>query len=85
MTKGPFTDDMVRHYVKTVQTQQGIIEAVEAMAKVLAEMGRASALATGDPASFAIGKWTDIIRTRALEMLAVKPTRAALPPHIEPN
>lgn len=66
---GPFTDDMVRHYVKVVKTQHGILEAVEVMAKVLAEMGRASRKAVGDSPVYAIARWTDLIKQRANEIL----------------
>jgi hypothetical protein len=74
MNDGPFTDDMVRHYVKVVQTQHGIFEAVEAMSKVLVEMGRASHKAVGDSPVVAIYRWTDLMRKRALELLREKPT-----------
>lgn len=69
MTDGPFTDEMIRQALATVQTQHGIIRYAEAMAQVLAEAGRASQKATGDSAIYAIEKWSRIIHNRALEIL----------------
>lgn len=66
MSDGPFTDDMIKHAFTTVQTQHGIIEYAEAMAQVLAEAGRASNKATGDPVISAINQWSEIIRKRAI-------------------
>lgn len=76
MSDGPFTDDFVKHGLLTVQTQRGIIEYAEAMAQVLAEAGRASHKAAGDSAEYAIRRWSDIIRQRALDI--VKDEREAL-------
>lgn len=70
---GPFTDDMVRHYVKTLQTQHGIIKYAEAMAKFLAEAGRASEQAVGDSPAIAVSRWCDVIKQRALELLRESP------------
>jgi Lhr-like helicase len=69
MTDRPFTDEMVRHALTTVQTQHGIIKYAEAMAQVLAEAGRASKKATGDSVEYAVNKWAEIIRQRALELV----------------
>jgi predicted hydrolase (HD superfamily) len=69
MSDGPFTDDMIRHYVKVVQTQHGIAHVAEEMAKVLAEMGRASGQAVGDAPAYAVQRWSDLIRKRALELV----------------
>jgi hypothetical protein len=66
---GPFTDDMVRHWINVVKTQRGIIDYAEGMAQVLAEAGRASSKATGDPPSVAVEKWSNIIRERAKQIL----------------
>lgn len=78
MSDGPFTDDMVRHYVKTVQTQHGIAKYAEAMAQVLAEAGLASHKATGDSPQVAVNKWIAVIRHRAL-VLMTEPKQLALP------
>lgn len=69
MPKGPFTDDMVKHAFLTVQTQRGIIEVAEKMAEILAEAGRASNKAVGDSPAYAVRRWSDVIRDRALELL----------------
>lgn len=69
MSEGPFTDEMIRHYLMTVKTQRGIIEYAEAMANVLAEAGRASEKALGDSAMVAVNKWSEIIRKRAVELI----------------
>lgn len=69
MTEGPFTDDMIKHALTIVQTQHGIIKYAEAMAQVLAEAGRASKKATGDPPEYAVNKWAEVIRHRALDLL----------------
>lgn len=58
------------HYRLTVQTQHGIIRYAEGMAQVLAEAGRASAKATGDLPAYAVNRWSEIIRKRALQILA---------------
>lgn len=70
MPEGPFTDDMIRHALSVVQTQHGIIKYAEAMAQVLAEAGRASGKATGDPPEYAVRQWVAVIQERALELLA---------------
>ncbi len=69
MTEGPFTDEYVKGWVMTVQTQAGIIKYAEAMAQVLAEAGRASHKATGDSAEYAVQRWVQVIQDRALELL----------------
>ncbi len=74
MSEGPFTDDFVRHGLLTVQTQRGIIEYAEAMAQVLAEAGRASHKANGDPADYAIRRWSDVILKRALDIVRADPS-----------
>ena len=73
MSDSPFTDEMVRHYIKVVQTQHGILEAIEAIAKVMVEMGRASQKAVGDSPVVAIYKWTDLLRKRACELARENP------------
>jgi len=73
MTEGPFTNEFVKHMIVSAQTQEGIIKYAEAMAQVLAEAGRASEKATGDSAHYAVNKWADIIRTRAIELLESDP------------
>lgn len=73
MSDGPFTDDFVRHGILSVQTQRGIIEYAEGMAQVLAEAGRASNKAVGDPAEYAIRRWSEIILKRALELVRDDP------------
>ena len=79
MSEGPFTDDFVRHGLLTVQTQRGIIEYAEAMAQVLAEAGAASHKANGDPADYAIRRWSDVILKRALEIEREKLTAQNAP------
>lgn len=62
-----------------VETQHGIIRHAEAMAQVLAEAGRASHDALGDPPEAAVRKWSQIILKRALEILREdRPARARL-------
>lgn len=79
----PF-DGMVRHYVKTVQTQAGIIQYAEAMAQILAEAGRASEKATGDPAWVAVNRWAEVIRKRAQQLLH-DPVKQLEAPTIDEN
>jgi hypothetical protein len=69
---GPFTDDFVRRIVDVRNTQHGIIKYMEAMAQVMAEAAVASQKAVGDSPSYAIDKWTDVVRERAKELLAEK-------------
>jgi hypothetical protein len=71
---GPFTDADIAHYLKVVQTQRGIIEYAEAMAQVLAEVGRASSMAVGDLPETAVRRWSDVILKRALELVGDNPT-----------
>jgi hypothetical protein len=79
---GPFTDNMTRHFVLSVQTQHGIVAAAKEMAKILAEMGRASQKATGDPALFAVNKWAKIITDEAERIL--RGERAKQQDHVDP-
>lgn len=75
MSEGPFTDDMVKHYVVSMQTRAGIQETAEAIAKVFAEMGRASNKVTGDAPIYALEQWNKLILARAVEILkAEEPT-----------
>lgn len=69
MTEGPFTDDMIRHYLTSVQTQAGIQKYAEAMAQVIAEAARASNKVTRDAPSYAVERWIEVIRKRALDIL----------------
>lgn len=78
MSDGPFTDDMVRHAVTTVQTQAGIIRYAESMAQILAEAGRASSKATGDSVDFAINQWSAVILKRAKEIAAAEQRKKKL-------
>ena len=78
MREGPFTDAGIKRALKVVQTQHGIVEAAEEMAKVLAEMGRASEKAVGDSPSYAIDKWCDLIRKRAKELARQRPEQKQL-------
>lgn len=55
--------------MQVAKTQRGIIEYAEGMAQVLAEAGRASQKALGDPPGWAVDKWAEIIRKRAHEIL----------------
>ena len=71
---GPFTDDFVRRMVDVQATQHGIIKYMEAMAQVMAEAALASKKATGDSPAYAIGKWTDVVKKRAQEILMEKIT-----------
>lgn len=80
---GPFTDEMVRHFVLTAQTHEGIRKYGEAMAQFLAEAAVASQKATGDGPATALNKWMRVIRERALQLIAEKqrkPTKAINPP-----
>lgn len=72
-TDGPFTDEFVKHGLLTVQTQHGIIRYMEGMAQVLAEAGRASKKAIGDDPAYAVNRWAEIVRKRALEILREDP------------
>ena len=69
MNDGPFTDDMIRNWVQVAKTQRSIIDYAEGMAQVLAEAGRASHKAIGDDPAYAVNKWVEIIRRRAMEIL----------------
>ena len=73
---GPFTDEMCRHYLLSVQTQRGIVEVAEKIAEILAEAGRASNKVTGDSPHTAINKWSEIIRKRAIELVGDTPTQS---------
>lgn len=78
VAEGPLTDEFVYHMILTARTQAGIIKYAEAMAQVLAEAGLASQKATGDSPSVAIRKWSDVIRSRALEIVAEKSRRSPM-------
>jgi hypothetical protein len=62
-------DGAAEHIVNMLQTKGAILEYVEPMAQVLAEAGRASAKAMGDPAEYAVREWSRVIMERALEIL----------------
>ena len=66
---GPFTDDFVRRIIDVRNTQHGIIKYMEAMAQVMAAAAVASEKAVGDSPSYAIDRWTDVVRKRAKELL----------------
>ena len=76
MTDGPFTDDMARKFLQTAKMQQEIIPHMEEMAQKLAAAGVASELVKGDSASYAIGRWCEVIRQRARELVREKMTEA---------
>ena len=67
---GPFTDDFVRRIIDVRNTQRGIIKYMEAMAQVMAAAAVASEKAVGDSPSYAIDRWTDVVRKRAKELLS---------------
>jgi hypothetical protein len=69
---GPFTDEMVRRMIDVRNTQHGIIKYMEAMAQVMAEAAIASQKAVGDSPYYAVGKWTDVVRNRAKELIREK-------------
>ena len=69
MSDGPFTDDFVRHIRDTFTTQQGIIEFIQVVAPIMAEVARASHKATGDSEVYALNKWIEILHDRALELI----------------
>lgn len=73
----------IEHAQKVAETQHAIIKYIEEMAQVLAEAGRASEKALGDPARVAIDKWTDILRRRAKELLAKPEVKQIEAPTIE--
>jgi len=75
----------IEHALKVQQTQHAIVKYLEEMAQVLAEAGRASEKAMGDPASVAIDKWVEVLRTRAKELLRETPTKRLEAPTIEPD
>jgi hypothetical protein len=66
---GPFTDEMVRHYLTVVKTQHGITKYAEAMAQVLAAAAIASHKSVGDYPLDALDKWLKVIKTRARELI----------------
>lgn len=68
----------IEHALKIRDTQHAIIKYLEEMARVMAEAGRASEKAVGDPADAAIDKWTEIVRKRAKELLKKPVEPAAL-------
>lgn len=72
MSYGPFTDDMVRHLVKTAQTHEAIREYAEAMAEFLAEAAVASEAARGDSAIYALKQWMEVIADRAKVLIGEK-------------
>jgi hypothetical protein len=69
MTDEPFTDDMIAQYLQAQKLQAGIIEHVEEMAKVMAAAGVASQVAKGDSPEYAIGRWCEVLRKRAVELV----------------
>lgn len=69
---GPFTDDMVRRMIDVNNTQHGIIKYMEAMAQVMAEAALASQKAIGDSPSYAVDKWTNVVKQRAKELIREK-------------
>lgn len=76
MSDGPFTDDMVRHLVKTAQTHEAIRKYGEAMAEFLAEAAVASEKARGDSALYALNKWMAVIGDRAKVLIGEKRRQA---------
>ena len=62
-------DNSTEKLVGIIATQAEIIKDAEAMAQVLAKAALASHKATGDPPHIALHKWTDIIITRARELI----------------
>lgn len=76
MRDGPFTDDMVRHMVKTAQTHEAISEYGEAMANFLAEAAMASSKAVGDRPETAVRKWMQVIQERAMQLISEKRSTA---------
>jgi Cu/Ag efflux pump CusA len=73
----------IEHAAKVVETQHAIIKHIEAMAQVMAEAGRASEKAMGDPAAKAIDKWIEILRKRAKELLKEPAQKQIEPPTID--
>ena len=62
-------DKSTEKLASILATQAAIIKYAEAMAQVLAQTALASHKATGDPPHIALHKWTDIIITRARELI----------------
>jgi hypothetical protein len=62
-------DGACEHIAGMLQTKAAILQYVEHMAQVLAEAGRASAKAMGDPEEYAVNQWSEVIRQRAIEIL----------------
>jgi hypothetical protein len=75
----------IEHAAKVIETQHAIVKYLEYMAQVLAEAGRASEKAMGDPAVKAIDKWVNILRQRAKELLKEAAPKRIEPPTIEPD
>ena len=75
----------IEHALKVRETQHAIVKYLEDMAQVLAEAGRASEKAVGDPASVAIDKWVEIVRARAKELARGTAPKQIEAPTIEPD
>lgn len=86
-TAGGFSHfyDLWEDAVKVRETQHAIVKYLEEMAQVLAEAGRASEKAMGDPSTVAVDKWVEILRARAKELLREAPTKRLEAPTIEPD
>lgn len=62
-------DRAVDHYVKVAKTQAAIIEEIKKMAEIMAAAAIASQKAVGDPANYAIDKWTRILSDEAKRII----------------
>jgi hypothetical protein len=71
--------EIVKKKVKVMETQHGIIKYMEAMAQVMAAAAVASQQATGDMPVYAVGKWLDVVRKRALELIQQQKAEAKRP------
>lgn len=79
MSDGPFTDDMIRHFVMTLQTQDAIQKHGVAMAEFLAEAAIASEKAGRGSANFALDKWSQLIKDHARQLIAQKKAKPDAP------
>jgi hypothetical protein len=79
MSEGPFTDDMVRHFVMTLQTQDAIQKHGVKMAEFLAEAAIASEKAGRGSAMYALGQWSELIKDHAARLIREKKAKPDAP------
>ena len=74
------TDDMIAQYLQAQRLQHDIIKHIEEMAKVMAAAGVASQVATRDSPEYAIGRWCEVLRKRAVELVREAQAETKKPP-----